>query len=172
MRDINQDLYINNAFYHDLVNKMQANEQEKRRLQMERDRLQAEQDAYYLQQMMGYANQIPYSCMTPVSPYQWAAPYATMQDNFVSYWEQVREQKQLTQQQRAAQQENLRRAFRLAADVSALACKQSPPVASIVFEGIGLLTAGNLLEAAKSVVSIIDTAQVLPDRRPDGRHEK
>lgn len=90
----------------------------------------------------------------------------------MSYWERAGEQEQLTQQQRAVQQKNLRRAFRLAADVSALACKQSNPEASIVFEGIGLLTAGNLLEVAKSVVSIIDTAQTLPDRRLSGRREK
>lgn len=164
MNNIDQKLYETNAFYRDLVDEMQAIEQKKRKLQMERDRLQAEQDAYYRQRMIGYANQIPYSCMTPVSPYQWTAPYAAMQDNFVSYWERVREQEQLAQQQRAAQQENLRSAFRFAADVSALACKQNAPVASIVFEGIGLLTAGNLLEATKSVMSIIDTATDLTEK--------
>ena len=164
MYNIDSNLYATNAFYRDLVDEMQAIEQKKRQLQMERDRLQAEHDAYYRQRMIGYANQIPYSCMTPVSPYQWTAPYATMQDNFVSYWEQVREQEQLAQQQRAAQQENLRRAFQFAADVSALACKQNAPVASIVFEGIGFLTAGNLLEATKSVMSIIDTATDLTEK--------
>lgn len=161
MDNIDLNLYETNAFYRDLVDETQAIEQEQGQLQMERDRLQAEQEAYYRQRMISYANQLPYSCMTPVSPYQWRAPYATMQDNFVSYWKRVREQDQLAQQQRAAQQENLRRAFRTATDVSALACKQNAPVASIVFEGIGLLNAGNLLEAAKSVMSIIDTANRL-----------
>lgn len=161
MDDIDLNLYATNAFYRDLVDETRAIEQKQRQLQMERDRLQAEREAYYRQRMIGYANQIPYSCMTPVSPYQWRASYATMQDNFVSFWDQVnraREQEQVAQEQRAAQQENIRRAFRTAADASALACKQNAPMASIVFEGIGLLTAGNLLEAAKSVMSIIDTA--------------
>lgn len=158
MYNIDPNLYATNAFYRDIADEIRALEQEKQQAQMKRDRLQAEQEAYDRQRMIGYANQIPYSCMTPVSPYQWRAPYATMQDNFVSYWEQAKAQEQLAQQQRAAQQENLRRAFRTAADSSALVCKQNAPVASIVFDSIGLLTAGNLLEAAKSVMSIIDTA--------------
>lgn len=161
MYSIDPNLYATNAFYRDLIDEMRVSEQKKRQLQIERDRLRAEQEARYRQQMIDYAKQIPYSRMIPVSPYQWKAPYNVMQDNFVSYWERMREQEQLSQQQRAAQQENLRRAFRFAADASALACKQNDPVASIVFEGIGLLTAGNLLEATKSVMSIIDTANSL-----------
>lgn len=160
MYNIDPNLHATNAFCRDLADETRAIEEELRQLQTERE-------AYYRQQMIGYVNRIPYSCMTPVSPYQWRAPYATMQDNFVSYWEQVdraREQERIAQEQRTAQQEKLRRAFRTAADVSALACKQSTPVTSIVFDGVGILTAGDLLEAAKPVMSIIDTATDLTEK--------
>lgn len=158
MHEIDLNLYETNSFYCGLIDGIRATEEKQRQLQIELDRLKAERDAYYRQQMIGYANQIPYSCMTPLDPYRWVAPYAAMQDNFASYWDRVREQEQIAQRQRAEQLENLRRIFRLAADASALTCKQNAPVPSIVFDGIALLTAGDLLEAAKSAASVVDTA--------------
>lgn len=163
MYNIDPNLYATNAFYRELVDQMRISEKKQLQLRMEQDRLKAERDIFYRQRMIEYANQIPYSCMTPVSPYQWRAPYTMIQNNFVSYWERVgyeREQARIAQQ-RSEQAENLRHAFRTAADMAAVSSKQDAPVASIVFDGIGLLTTGNLLEAAKSVVSIIDTAMQL-----------
>lgn len=161
MYNIDPHLYATNAFYRDLIDQMCASEQKLHQLQKELDRLKAEHEAYYRKQMIGYANQIPYSFMTPVSPYHWKAQYTTMQNNFVSYWkrvEQEREEIRLTQQQHAEQTENFRNAFRMAANAAAFFSKQDNPIASIVFDGMGLLTAGNLFEAVKSAISIIDTA--------------
>lgn len=171
MYNIDPNLYASNAFYRDLVDEIREIEQMKRQLQMERDRLQAEREAYYRQQMIGYANQIPYSCMTPVSPYQWRVPYATMQDNFVSYWMQInraQERERIVREQQAAQRENLCRVFHAATDMAAFATKRNAPVVSIVLDGVGLLTARNLTEAAKSIISIIDTAEGLSTRKENG----
>lgn len=84
-------------------------------------------------------------------------------NNFVSYWEQVRYEREQTRiaQQRSEQAENLCLAFQSAADVATVSGKQDAPVASIALGRIGLLTNGNLLEAAKSVISIIDAAMQL-----------
>ena len=57
--------------------------------------------------------------------------------------------------------EELRRVFHSAVDCTAQSTKEKAPVPSIIFDGLGLLTAGNLFEAAKSVLSIIDTAEKL-----------
>lgn len=70
---------------------------------------------------------------------------------------------QFTEEQREETLEELRRTFRFVADVSIVACKQSDPVASIIFDGIGLLTAGNVQEVIKSAVSIVDTANNMTD---------
>lgn len=160
MYNIDQNLYENNVFYRELVDHIRITEKEQLQLQMKQDRLKLERDVFHRQQMIGYADQIPYSNMTPVNSYQWKIPYTTMQNNFVSYWEQVMNEREQTRiaQQHSEQAENFRRAFRTVADVAAISGKKDAPVASIVFDGIGLLTAGNLFEAAKSVVSIIDTA--------------
>lgn len=95
--------------------------------------------------------------MTPVSPYQWRAPYTTVENNFVSYWSRAWAQKQIAQEERAARQENLRGVFHAAADIAVFAAKQNAPLVSIILDGVGLLTAGNLAEATKSAVSIVDT---------------
>ena len=50
---------------------------------------------------------------------------------------------------------------RLEVDCTAQLTKENAPVPSIIFDGLGLLTAGNLFEAAKSALSIIDTAKKL-----------
>lgn len=154
MHTINPELYRTNAFYKDWVDKSLALENELARMKMEQDILMNNLQASCSRRLIGYANQIPYSSMTPIGQHQWRAPYSTMQDNFVSYWEtscQTREQ------ERVARAEKLRKTFKMAADVSACLTKENAPYASIVFDGIGVLTAGNLMEAAISVASIIDT---------------
>lgn len=51
--------------------------------------------------------------------------------------------------------------FHSAVDCTAQLTKEKAPNPSIIFDGLGLLTAGNLIEAAKSALSIIDTAKKL-----------
>jgi len=77
MQNINSELYRTNIFYRDLVDKMLANEkdqkirqleleQQLRQRQAECERLQAELD-FRKSRVFGYANQIPYQSMTPIS---------------------------------------------------------------------------------------------------------
>lgn len=75
----------------------------------------------------------------------------------MSYWSRAWAQKQIAQEERATRQENLRGVFHAAAGIVAFAAKQNAPLVSIILDGVGLLTAGNLAEATKSAMSILDT---------------
>lgn len=157
MNNVDMDLYKTNAFYRELVDEMREIEQKQKKLQREQDTANAKREANHRRQMIGYANQIPYSSMIPVSPYQWSVPYTTVENNFVSYWSRAWAQKQIAQEERAARQEILCGVFHGAADIAAFAAKQNAPLASIILDGVGLLTAANLAEATKSAMSILDT---------------
>lgn len=61
----------------------------------------------------------------------------------------------------AEQQEQIRRIFHLAVSVAAHFSKPSAPVASLIFDGLGIMTADNLLDAAKTAASIADTIDQL-----------
>lgn len=170
MQGINQALYQTNPFYRDLVDRMIKNEQEAERLRQQRNEVQASlyarqmrldaEAAYRQQRLLGYVNQLPYQQMTPICAMQWSAPYLAYQNNFVDYWsspKQPPKQPAIS----AQEQEELRRAFHSALDCAAELSKEEAPVPSIIFDGLGVLTAGNLFELAKSVVSLIDTAKRL-----------
>ena len=177
MQKINQELYQSNQFYRDLVNKIIKSEQKILYLQQEQAAIQrklqdsqARRDADMTkrqQQIWGYINQIPYQQMTPISPMQWSAPYSVYQTNFVNYWtmpvqqDYIVQENLITQQYQAEQQEKLRREFHSAVDFLALCSKQEAPIPSIVFDGLGVLTADNLFELIKSIVSLADTASRL-----------
>lgn len=75
----------------------------------------------------------------------------------MSYWSRAWAQIQIAQEERAERQENLRSVFHAAAGIVAFAAKQNAPPAFIILDGVGLLTAGNLAEATKSAMSILDT---------------
>lgn len=96
MQNINSELYRTNIFYRDLVDKMLANEkdqkirqleleQQLRQRQAECERLQAELD-FRKSRVFGYANQIPYQSMTPISQTQYKSTFSDIQNNFVRYW--------------------------------------------------------------------------------------
>ena len=159
MQEINWQLYQEDPFYRKFVDHMIENEQEAVRLrqQLRAERVQLDaKAAYRRQRMLGYANQLPYQQMTPVRPMQWSASYPAYQDNFVNYWSAP------TQSGTSMpNQEELRCMFHSAVDCTAQLTKEKAPVPSIIFDGLGLLTAGNLFEAAKSALSIIDTAERL-----------
>lgn len=167
MQDINSALYATNSFYRDLVDKMIAAEKEgeKRQLelenrirqrQMERDRLQAELD-FQRRRLLDYTNQIPYQSMTPVAQGQYSADFPEMQSNFVHYWSAPPRNSPANTQLTAEQRQQIRRAFHLAVSAAACFCKPDAPVASLVFDGLGIMTADSLLDAAKAAASIADT---------------
>lgn len=163
MQGIDWKLYQDDSFYHELVDHMIESKQETARLRQqlraERAQLDAEA-AYRRQRMLGYANQLPYQQMTPVRPMQWSASYPAYQDNFVNYWSDPA-QSAVQSGTSMPTQEELRRVFHSAVDCTAQLTKEKAPVPSIIFDGLGLLTAGNLFEVAKSALSIIDTAERL-----------
>lgn len=163
MQEINWKLYQEDPFYRELVDRMLENEQEATRLRQQLRAEQAQLDAeatYRRQRMLGYANQLPYRETTPVRPMQWSASYPAHQDNFVNYWS-APAQSAVQSGAPMPNQEELRRVFHSAVDCTAQLTKEKAPVPSIIFDGLGLLTAGNLFEATKSALSIIDTAKKL-----------
>lgn len=163
MQGIDWKLYQEDPFYRDLVDRMLENEQEAARLRQQLRAEQAQFDAeatYRRQRMLGYANQLPYRETTPVRPMQWSASYPAYQDNFVNYWS-ASTQSAVQSGAPMPNQEELHRVFHSAVDCTAQLTKENAPVPSIIFDGLGLLTAGNLFEAAKSALSIIDTAKKL-----------
>ena len=159
MQEIDWKLYQDDPFYRELADHIRESEQETARLrqQLRAERTQLDAEAVYRRQrMLGYANQLPYRETTPVHPMQWSASYPAYQDNFVNYWSAP------TQSGTSMpNQEELRCMFHSAVDCTAQLTKEKAPVPSIIFDGLGLLTAGNLFEAAKSALSIIDTAERL-----------
>lgn len=167
MQEINWELYQSDPFYRDLVNRMIEDERQTERLRQQyvaaRASLRAEQArldaeaAYRRHRMLGYANQLPYQQMTLVRPMQWSAPYPVCQNNFVNYWA-VPTQSAVQPGAFIPSQEELRRTFHSAVDCAAQLTREEAPVPSIIFDGLGVLTAGDLLEAVKSVFSMIDTA--------------
>lgn len=171
MQNINSELYRTNIFYRDLVDKMLANEKEQkirqlelehqlRQRQAECERLQAELD-FRKSRVFGYANQIPYQSMTPISQTQYKSTFSDIQNNFVRYWSAPIQKPPSKPQLTAEQQEQIRRVFHSAISAVAHFSKPSAPIASLVFDGLGIMTAGNLLDATKTAASIADTIDQL-----------
>ena len=145
--NIDQELYSSNLFYKQLVDQILENERKREELQREIDSIRHE--------MVQYANQLPYHAMTQTSTYIWNAPYHTFENNYAAYWMN----RYPTPQQQYEQQ--CRQNFKTAIDAAAQATKDSSPVASIVFDSVGLMTASNLFDAVIKTLSIIDKAKKL-----------
>lgn len=140
--NIDQNLYLHNLFYKQIVDQIIENERKREELQHQIDDIRRE--------IVQYANQLPYHTMVQTSSYMWNAPYHTFENNYTNYWIGIRP----TYQQQYEQQ--WRQDFKTAIDVAAHATKDTAPVASIVFDGVGLITANNLVEAVIKTISIID----------------
>ena len=110
---------------------------------------------------LGYANQIPYQSMTPISQTQYKSTFSDIQNSFVRYWFAPIQKPPAKPQLTAEQQEQIRRVFHSAISAVAHFSKPSAPIASLVFDGLGIMTAGNLLDAAKTAASIADTIDQL-----------
>ena len=99
--------------------------------------------------------------MTPISQTQYKTSFSDMQNNFVRYWSAPVQKPPAKPQLTAEQQEQIRRVFHSAVSAAAHFSKSSAPAASLVFDGLGIMTAGNLLDAAKTAASIADTIDQL-----------
>lgn len=145
--NIDQELYNSNLFYRQLIDQMLENERKYQEAQCQRESL--------CQEMRSYANQIPFQTMRQTSPYTWHASYPPLENNYINFWlnNYASERPQCEQQ--------CRQIFKAATDVAALATENTEPVASIVFDGVGLMTADNLFDAVVKILSIIHKAQKL-----------
>lgn len=144
--NIDQELYKSNPFYRRLIDQTLENERKRQELQYQIENLR--------QEMMSYANQIPYHSMTQTSAYTWHASYPAFENNYANYWQnRYNLQQQYEQQCRAN--------FKTAIDAAAHATENTDPVASIVFDSVGLMTADNLFDAVVKTLSIIHKAQKL-----------
>ena len=144
---IDKDLYSTQPFYKEFIDHTVELERERAELQQQIDNLKRE--------MAAYANQLPYHSMTRTSPYTWRAPYSEFENNYSNYWKN----KYPTNQQTYIPQDIEH--FRTAIDAASILTRDIAPTASIVFDGIGLLTSRNLFEAAIKTLSIIDKARKL-----------
>lgn len=146
LMNINREQYRNNPFYRDLIDRTLKNEclLREQRLQLERQR----------QDMIGYANQLPFHAMQQISPYTWQASYSAIENNYVAYWANAYQAQQQHEQQ-------CRQNFKNAIDTAAHITEKDCPAASIVFDGLGILTADNLMEAIQKTCSIISKAKKL-----------
>ena len=171
MQNIDGELYRTNGFYRSLVDKMLASEmewqkrkfeleQQIRQRQAERERLQAELN-FRKSRVFGYASQIPYQSITPISQTQYKSSFMDMQNNFVLYWSAPVQKSPAKPQLTAEQQEQFRCIFHSAVSAAAHFSKPSAPIASLIFDGLGIMTADNLLDAAKIAASIADTIDQL-----------
>ena len=145
--NIDQELYSSNLFYKQLIDQILENERKREELQHQIDSIRRE--------MIQYANQLPYHTMAQTSPYMWRAPYHDFENNYTGYWAS---RCPVNQQQ---YEQQCRQNFKAAIDTAAHATKDSSPVASIVFDSVGLMTADNLVEAVIKTLSIIDKARNL-----------
>ena len=136
--NIDYELYSNNRFYRRLVDRAIEDEQ-----------IRQKQQAL----LIGYANQIPFHTMRQTTPYTLQAQYATIENNYVDYWGKAYQVEQ--------QEQQYRQNFKNAIDAASHVTEETNPVASIVFDGIGLLNADNLYEALNKMHSIITKAQKL-----------
>ena len=148
-------------------------EQQIRQRQAECERLQAELD-FRKSRVFGYANQIPYQSMTPISQTQYKSTFSDIQNNFVRYRSAPIQKPPSKPQLTAEQQEQIRRVFHSAISAVAHFSKPSAPIASLVFDGLGIMTAGNLLDATKTAASIADTIDQLTttDLKNDQNNKK
>lgn len=155
MQNIDQHLYETQGLYREMIDRLRATERENEAL---RAQLGKRWEATGLGpwKAIDYANQIPYQSMTQTGPKQWEAPYDVVQENFVDYWSKPNQNQEAVNEER---REEIRRVFRSTLRSAACVCKQSSPVASLIFDGLGILTAGSLLEGIASINSIIGTAR-------------
>lgn len=144
---IDSGLYSSNLFHKQLIDHILENEYKLRELQNLSNNIKRE--------LVGYANQLPYHAMAPIAPNRWNAPYSIFENNYVSYWSNS--PSVFPQQDEQVYRHN----FKTAIDAASYATKDSSPVASIVFDSIGLMTASNFLEAVIKTLSIIEKASRL-----------
>lgn len=150
----NRRLYEEQEFHRVMLDRIQALENEKRILREQQGKLW-EETGLGPWNAVEYVSQIPCQCMTQIGSHQWKAPYDIVEDNFADYWSEVAQKHETVC---ADRRDEFRSIFRStlcsAADVS----RSVSPVVSLVFDGIGILTAGNLIEGIESVIRIIGTA--------------
>lgn len=145
--NIDQDMYNSNSFYRHLIDQTFEYERKCQELQKQKEKL--------LQEMIGYANQLPFHAMTQISPYTWHSSYPAFENNYANHW--IRNYNL----PRSQYEKQCRASFKAAVDTAAHVTENTDPIASIIFDSVGLMTADNLLDAVAKLLSLIYKAQKL-----------
>ncbi len=100
----------------------------------------------------------------------WHGNYFVVQDYFISYYNKfggyIQENKSPVfspKGQRDSDIALIRREFKLLLTIASERTKESDPIASIMFDGIGLVLASDYLEAVNKIYSMISTAVKMDD---------
>lgn len=159
MKNIDPHLYETQGDYRELVDRLRASERENEALRAQLGK-SWETTGLSSWKATDYANQIPYQSMTQTGSKQWESPHEVIREKFVVYWSKPNQNHEIVSEDRW---EDIRRASHSTLRAAACASKQSSPVASLVFDGLGLLTAGSLPEGIESINSIIGTARAMDE---------
>lgn len=157
MENTDPHLYETQGDYRELVDRLRASERENEAL---RAQLGKRWEATGLGpwKAMDYANQIPYQSMMQTGSKQWEAPHEVIRENFVVCWSKPNQKHEIVSEDRW---EDIRRVSHPTLRLAACASKRAFPAASLVFDTLGILTAGNLLEGIASIDSVIGTARAM-----------
>lgn len=105
--------------------------------------------------MIDYANQIPFHAMMQTSAYTWHSSYSALENNYANHWISNHNLP------RNQYEKQCRASFKAAVDTAAHVTENTSPIASIVFDSVGLMTADNLFDAVAKILSLIYKAQKL-----------
>lgn len=159
MQNINWHLYETQGDYRELADRLRASERENEALRAQLGKCW-ETTGLGPWKETDHADSIPDRHMTQIDPKQWEAPHEIIRENFVVYWSKPNQNQDAANTER---REDIRRASHSTLRSAACASKRASPVASLVFDGLGLLTAGSLLEGIASINSIIGTARAMDE---------
>lgn len=159
MKNIDPHLYETQGDYRELAGRLRASERENEALRAQLGK-RWRTTGLSPWKATDYANQIPYQSMTQTGPRQWEAPHEVIRENFVVCWSKPNQKQEIVNEERRA---DVRRASHSTLRAAACASKQLSPVASLVFDTFGILTAGSLPEGIASIDSIIGTARAMDE---------
>lgn len=159
MKNIDPHLYETQGDYRELVDRLRETERENEALRAQLGK-SWETTGLRPRKATDRAAPISYQHMTQTGSKQWESPREVIRENFVVYWSKPNQNQDTENTER---REDVRRVSHSTLRLAACASKQSSPVASLVFDGLGILTAGSLLEGIESINSIIGTARAMDE---------
>lgn len=159
MKNIDPHLYETQGDYRELADRLRETKRENEALRAQLGKCW-ETTGLSPWRVTDHADPIPCQHMTQTGPKQWESPREVIQENFIDYWSKPNRNQETVNEER---REDVRRVPHSTLRLAACASKQSSPVASLVFDGLDILTAGSLLDGIASIDSIIGTARAMDE---------